>query len=77
MKIKQLKLLAKESALTSEATRHYILFMKKRFPKETDENYAGEWAERFAHGRDWVFGDYKSREILIKIGRRTSEGKLK
>lgn len=40
MKTKQLREIAKESALTSYATRHYILFMKKRFPKETDEGYS-------------------------------------
>lgn len=76
MKKIKLKLIAKESALTTNATKKYIRFMKLRFPLESDEDYASEWAERFAKGTDWNSSDKESKKILIKIKRRSKEGDL-
>lgn len=50
--------------------------MKLRFPLESDEDYASEWAERFAKGTDWNSSDKESKKILIKIKRRSKEGDL-
>ena len=74
---KLFKEIAEEYAMTNDYKKDFIRFMKLRFPNERSENYVAEWAERFIYHREWAAADSKSRKILIKIGRRTKDGKLK
>lgn len=41
-------------------------FMRRRFPN-ADENYADDWARRFANGDQFQHADRESRRVLLDI----------
>ena len=45
----------------------YIEFMKRRFPQEHSEAYAGEWVDRFNTGRPENYMDRHSKEVYFKV----------
>ena len=42
-------------------------FINRRFPKEQDESYKGEWRARFRGGNPEAFMDKESKKIFHKL----------
>lgn len=51
----------------------YMQFMNDRFPKENDELYAREWAERFERGNPKVYMDSDSLKSYEKAEKSWKE----
>ncbi len=62
---------ARAHGLTGVTARRYISYMRTRWAdtegQKSRDGYAGEWAERFKHGREYSASDSTGQRVLKEM----------